>query len=141
MFLNYLSTFWGAVQKGSLSEELFLQRENQLRNKLTQTFQSLIESHEKIRNKIPTISWEEEINKLNVSAQKLYDEGKYNLAIERWNLVLNIDPRNQTALEGIETTKNKTESKRVKNYCPGCGYPNERRLNYCTRCGAKLFVI
>ncbi len=138
---NDLENLKNEGERGSISEELFLQRENQLRNKLTQTFQSLIESHERIRNKIPTVSWEEEINKLNVSAQKLYDEGKYNLAVERWNLVLSIDPRNQIALDMVEKTKNKTESRGVKNYCPVCGYPNERKLKYCTQCGTKLFVI
>ena len=129
-----------------LSENLFIEqkdqliKENQLRNKLIQIFQNLIESHDNIRNKIPTISWKEEIYKLNTSAQKLYDEGEYNQAIERWNSILNIDPKNQTALDGIDNTKNKIISHRVKNFCPSCGLPNERRLKYCTHCGASLLV-
>ena len=125
-------------EKG-LSENIF-EQEIQLRNKLTHTFQSLIETHEKIRNKMPTISWKEEIHKLNVSAKKLYDEGEYNQAAKRWNSILNIDPRNQTALDGVENTKNKIASNRVKNFCPSCGYPNERRLKYCTHCGTLLIV-
>lgn len=137
---NDLDNLEDERERGGISEELFLHRENQLRNKLTQTFQSLIEYNEKIRNKIPTISWEEEIKKLNISAQKLYDDGIYNQAIEKWNLVLSIDSKNEIALDGIEKIKNITKSEKVKSYCPRCGYPNERRLKYCVQCGTKLFV-
>ncbi len=80
-----------------------------------------------------------EINTLSISAQQLYDEGMFNQAINKWNEVLNIEPRNQNAIEGIKKANNKIKSSQVKKYCPGCGSPNERGLKYCTQCGVKLF--
>jgi uncharacterized caspase-like protein len=41
---------------------------------------------------------------------------------------------------GVEEEKIKEGEKlQVKKYCPSCGFPNTRRLKYCTQCGAKLF--
>lgn len=88
------------------------------------------------------------IDKLNISAQQLYDEGKYREAIDTWKDVLNLDLENQTAKkrikEGEEKLKEKErevkeEKMQVKKYCPRCGQPNTRRLKYCMQCGAKLF--
>lgn len=46
-------------------------------------------------------------------------------------------------LEAIEPGLFEIIKKReeVEKYCPNCGHPNERRLKYCTQCGAKLFGI
>ena len=41
------------LRKGAVSEEKTLQRKGQLTTKLTQSFQSLVSSHEEIKNKIP----------------------------------------------------------------------------------------
>lgn len=151
---NDLESLAEERKRGAVSEELALQRESQLRTRLTQAFQNLIESHEEIKNKIPTISKGilEQIDGLNISAQRLYDEGKYSEAIEKWKEVLNIDPKNQTAIEGIKKTntiieeekKKKEEEKKtptgtIKKYCPRCGNTNERRLKFCNKCGASLF--
>ena len=91
----------------------------------------------------------EKINVLRISAQELYDEGKYREAITKWKEVLNVDPENQTARVGLEKAEGKIREKeekikpeerlQVKKYCPRCGHPNTRRLNYCVNCGAKLF--
>lgn len=150
---NDLESLAEERKRGAVSEELALQRQSQLRTRLTQAFQSLIETHEEIKNKIPTVSKEilERINELNISAQRLYDEGKYSEAIDKWKEVLHIDPKNQTAIEGIkkvniiiEEEKRKKEEKKtpigtIKKYCPGCGNTNERRLKFCSKCGTSLF--
>ena len=80
----------------------------------------------------------ENIKELNISAQQLFDEGKYKNSIDKWNEVLNIDSRNQVALNGIEKTKINARPSGVKNFCPICGNPNEKRLKYCTQCGANI---
>jgi hypothetical protein len=103
-----LETLEEQRNKGAITQELFLQRESQIRTKLTQSFQNLIETHEEIKNKIPTISREGEINELNISAQELYDKGKYDQSVDKWNVVLNIDPMNQTAIEGVKKAKKDT---------------------------------
>lgn len=136
---NGLSRLQTEEVKG-ISETLILEKDR-FRNKLKLTFQNLIDSHEKIRNRITTLSFDQEIYKLNVSAQKLYDEGDYSQAVERWNSILAMDPRNLVALDGIEKTKNKFASNSVKNFCPKCGNPNKRRLKYCTHCGTSLIDI
>ncbi len=41
-----------------------------------------------------------QIDKLNISAKQLYDEGKYRDAIDKWKKVLLPDPRNEIALGG-----------------------------------------
>ena len=94
------------------------------------------------------------IDKLNISTQQLYDEGKYREAIDTWKEVLNLDLENQTAKEGIKKAEEKLKLKerevkedkikeeeklQVKKYCPNCGHTNTHRLKYCTKCGAKLF--
>lgn len=94
------------------------------------------------------------INELNRSAQQLYREEKYEEAIDEWKKVLDIDLENQEAKEGIKKAEQKLKEKerevkvekieeeeklQIKKYCPNCGYPNERRLKYCTQCGARLF--
>jgi len=96
---------------------------------------------------------ERKIDKLNISAQQLYNEGKYSEAIDEWRNVLDQDLENQTAKESIKKAEEKLKEKerevkvekikeekklQVKKYCPNCGYPNTDRLKHCTRCGANL---
>ncbi len=47
----------------------------------------------------------DEINELNISAQRLFDEGKYHEAIDKWREVLVSDPENITANDGINNAK------------------------------------
>ena len=94
------------------------------------------------------------IDALNISAQQLYDGGKYREALDTWKDVLNSDLENQPAKEGIKKAEEKLKLKereveeekikeeeklQVKKYCPSCGHPNTRGLKYCAQCGAKLF--
>lgn len=80
------------------------------------------------------------LEKLNLSAQQLYNEGKYSEAIDEWRKVSvsGLWPENQKATEGIKKAEEKLKEK-VKKYCPNCGYPNEPGFEYCMQCGAKLF--
>jgi len=81
------------------------------------------------------------ISQLSILSQRLYDEGKYQEAIDKWKEVLNLETENQTAKDGIEKAEEKLKGieRKVKKYCPECGYTNERGLKYCARCDAKLF--
>ncbi len=54
------------------------------------------------------------INVLNISAQELYDEGKYSKAIDKWKEVLDLDPQNKTAIEGINNSWLRIEELREK---------------------------
>lgn len=62
-----------------------------------------------------TAPWQRTIetttNALNISAQRLYDKGMYEQAFDKWKEVLNIDQKNQFALEGIETINKRTIEK------------------------------
>jgi uncharacterized caspase-like protein len=94
------------------------------------------------------------IDALNISAQQLYDGGKYREALDTWKDVLNSDLENQPAKEGIKKAEEKVKLKereveeekikeeeklQVKKYCPSCGHLNTRGLKYCAQCGTKLF--
>ena len=87
-----------------------------------------------------------DIIKLSADARELCDKEKYEEAVEKWGEVLELDPENIEANEGIEKCKivlvpeEKIKvGEKVKKYCPRCGHPNTRRLNYCVQCGAELF--
>lgn len=49
------------------------------------------------------------IKELNSEARRLFEEGEYEVARERWNDVLKIDKENVEALAGIEESKKKIE--------------------------------
>ena len=52
------------------------------------------------------------IDKLNTSAQQLYNEEKYSEAIDEWGEVLDLDLENQTAKEGIKRAEEKIDEKK-----------------------------
>ena len=52
------------------------------------------------------------IDKLNTSAQQLYNEEKYSGAIDGWGEVLDLDLENQMAKEGIKKAEEKLEEKK-----------------------------
>lgn len=134
---------------------------------------------------------QEKINELSSQAQKLFEEKKYTEAIEKWREVLKLDSYNRKAIEGKKEAERILEElkqlydegtraakakewkvaiaafrelvtldsqyrdaaarlgeaeeklrgieRKVKKYCPNCGYPNTHRLKHCTQCGAQLF--
>ncbi len=47
------------------------------------------------------------VDELNNAAQQLYEEEKYSEAIEKWKGVLNLDPENKIAKDGIKKTQEK----------------------------------
>ncbi len=77
---------------------------------------------------------EKKINTLILSAQQLYDTGKYSEAFERWNEVLDLSPDNEIALKGL-----KEAEYQIKEYCPYCKTQNVRRKKFCRNCGYLLY--
>ncbi len=67
-------------------------------------FELLLKSIGEILGKPPIAKMDDKkpsINELNLSAQQLYEEGKYSEAIDKWEQVVNLDSKNKTAIEGI----------------------------------------
>lgn len=54
------------------------------------------------------------LDELNICAQQLYNEGKYSEALDKWNEVLELDPENKKALEGIDKLRREREEKEQK---------------------------
>lgn len=54
------------------------------------------------------------INELEISAKQLYEDGRYSEAIDKWKEVLNLDPENRIAFEGINKVKWSTQEKEFK---------------------------
>ena len=50
----------------------------------------------------PLVDNKKKIEGVNVVAQQLFDEEKYSEAIDKWKKVLNFDPENKTAKDGIK---------------------------------------
>lgn len=89
------------------------------------------------------------ILKLNEDAQRSFETGDYPEALRKWQKVLNFDPEDPRAIEGIEESerilKEREEEKKqniekpfVARFCYNCGYPNDNELIYCTQCGKRL---
>lgn len=75
-------------------------------------FELLLKSIGEILAKPPVVKMEDKkpsINELNLSAQQLYEEGKYSEAIDKWNVALNLYPQNKIAIEGINKEKLRRE--------------------------------
>lgn len=71
-------------------------------------FELLLKSIQEILGKPPIAKMDDKkpsINELNLSAQQLYEEGKYSEAIDKWEEVLNLDSKNKTAIEGINDVR------------------------------------
>ena len=77
---------------------------------------------------------EMKLKTLILSAQQLYDTGKYSEAFERWNEVLNISHDNEIAIKGL-----KEAEYQIKEYCPYCKTQNVRRKKFCRNCGYLLY--
>lgn len=54
------------------------------------------------------------IDELNSVAQQLYNDEKYNEAIEQWNKVLELDSKNKTAKDGIEKAREELNKRLIE---------------------------
>ena len=52
------------------------------------------------------------IDELNISAQQLFQVKKYSEAIDKWKEVLNLDPENKTAKDGIKNSEEENKKKK-----------------------------
>lgn len=70
-----------------------------------------IKEAERILEEIEQKKRKRKIAELNKSAQQLYEAEKYIEAIDEWSKVLDFDPENQTAKEGIKRAEEKLKEK------------------------------